>query len=218
VFTPGAAGPEAGPPGAADDDRRARDTLKVFGEQERSQRMVGGFALLLTGAGSVGAGLLADLEYDESYGQPLWIGGAALGASGLLSLFKAGPIEDLATQSAGLSAPLLKDEWAKRASTAATSRQISGWVGIGLGVIAGGAGAAVASGVGDLQESEKESWSVALIAIGGALLGGGVGSLLVESQAEVGYRAAYGTLKPSSISLRLAPSSGGGLGGLQGRF
>ncbi|RYZ63357.1 MAG: hypothetical protein EOP08_11055 [Proteobacteria bacterium] len=156
--------------------------LQAHAGRARSSRRVGGVAMLLSGAGLVGGGLLADLEYDQTYGQVLWIGGAAVGAAGLLSLFKSSPIESLADESGTMSAGSIRANWASMASTARSTRKVSGVVSMALGGAAVVAGSLFAGGVGNLDREDQRDWTVAFFVLSGSLIGGGLSSLLVESE------------------------------------
>jgi hypothetical protein len=181
--------------------------------------MAGGYALMLTGAGLVAGGLLADLEYEESYGETFWIGGVIVMVSGGISIFKHGKLEALAAQVGDGSPVELMHTWGEEARFAKTARQIGGVVLLGLGVAAGTAGGLIAAGVGDLDEQPKRDWSVALLVGSGGLFGGGVASLIVESPIEEGYRAAYGeSAEASTVTVGIAPAPGGGTVSLLGRF
>lgn len=201
------------------DDPAVRSVLRAHAVHARRSRQIGGVTLLVAGAATAGAGLLADLEYDQEYGKVLWIGGAALGVSGLLSLFKTSPMEALEAESAAMSPASLHANWAAMADAARRARKISGVVGMSLGVIAGGAGGLIAAGVGDMERGAKQDWSIALISVGGALLGSGLTSFLVDSDVEVGYRAAYGS-EPGKMQLSfgLSPTPGGAAGGVSARW
>lgn len=175
--------------------------------------------MLVTGATSVGAGLLADLEYDQPYGKVLWIGGAAIGVSGLLGLFKSSAMESFEAEASTMSPTALRVNWAALANSARRSRQISGGVFTLLGVAVAGVGGLIAAGVGDFDRNDKQTWSIALLSVGGALFGSGLSSLLIDSDIELGYRAAYGS-DPNQfrISLGVTPTLGGAAGGVSARW
>lgn len=198
---------QAQPSDEAANEVQARQVLLAFSLQERSERLHGGYGLLISGAAAAGAGLLADLHYEKSYGQPVWIAGAVLGLSGLLSFTQAGPLESFATESTRFRGVALQRHWATLAQRAARARHIAGGINLGVGLLAAGAGGAIAAGVGGLKPDARENWTVALILGGGALASTGVVTLLVESKSELGYRAAYGEAPAEFASLQL----GGGL-------
>ena len=200
----------------SEEDRATRQVLQAHAGRARSSRRVGGVAMLLSGAGLVGGGLLADLEYDQTYGQVLWIGGAAVGAAGLLSLLKSSPIESLADESGTMSAGSIRANWASMASAARSTRKVSGVVSMALGGAAVVAGSLFAGGVGNLDREDQRDWTVAFFVLSGSLIGGGLSSLLVESELETGYRSAYGTeaSKPFALSFGASPTRGGAAAGV----
>jgi hypothetical protein len=182
--------------------------------------LAGGYALMLPGSGLLAGGLLADLEYEASYGESLWIGGLIVMVSGGVSMFKPGKLEGMAEQFGdGRSPDELRSVWQDEAKATKRARQIGGGVLLGLGVVAGTAGSLVAAGVGDADEQPKRDWSVALLLASGGLFAGGVASLLVESPIEEGYRAAYGeSAEGPPVTVGIAPAPGGGTVSLLGRF
>lgn len=206
--------PVVAPP--AEDDRAARQVLQAHADRARTSRRIGGVAMLLSGAGLVGGGLLADLEYDQTYGQVLWIGGAAVGAAGLLSLFRSGPLESLAAESGTMSAASIRVNWAAMASSAKSTRKVSGVVSMALGGAAVVAGSLFAGGVGNLDRADQQDWTVAFFVLSGGLIGSGLSSFFVESDLETGYRSAYGAeaSKPISLSFGAAPTRGGASAGI----
>jgi hypothetical protein len=208
-----------GTPPASDDGKHARQTLDAFALREQSARVVGSYGLFITGAAMVGAGLLADLQYEESYGQVLWIAGTLVSVSGLLTLVTKGPLETFSSKATSMTPSVLREEWATRARKTQSERQIGGIVSIGLGVVAGGAGAAIAAGAGEMAQKTKEGWAVGLLFAGGAFIGGGVVTIAVKSDMELGYRAAYGAdADAPPIRVGIAPVPGGGALSLRGAF
>jgi hypothetical protein len=206
--------PDDEPSAAAENDAQARQTLLAFAVQERSERVHGGYGLLISGAAAGGAGLLAELEFEQSYGRPIWIAGAALGVSGLLSFLKPGPLQSFETESAPFRGAAFQRKWAALARRAARARHITGAINLGVAALGIGTGSALAAGVGGLGRAAKENWSLALILVGGGLASSGVVTLLVESKAELGYRAAYGEAPDDDVALEvgaLALPRGGGV-------
>jgi len=208
-----------GTPPLSDDGKHARQTLEAFALREQSTRIVGSYGMLITGAATVGAGLLADLHYDESYGQVLWIAGTLVSVGAVVNLVREGPLETFSSKATSMTPSALREEWATRARKAQSERQIGGIVSIGLGVVAAGAGAAIAAGAGDMREEVKEGWAVGLLFAGGAFIGGGVITMAVKSDAELGYRAAYGAdADAAPITVGVTPVPGGGALSLRGVF
>ncbi|AKV00913.1 hypothetical protein AKJ09_07576 [Labilithrix luteola] len=202
-----------------DDGAFARRMLRVIGEDARTVRLATGGGLVLTGVGSIAAGVLADASYHQSYGQVLWIGGIAVATSGLVSLFSSTPTEVFARNASTLSPRELEARWAAMAERSRTARKVGGVASVIVGGIAAGTGAALASGAGNLENDSKQAWSVALIAGGAAMLGGGLAAFLVESPLEHGYRAAYGTAAASpDVAVSVAPTTRGAAASLQMRF
>ena len=208
-----------GTPPVSDDGKHARQTLEAFALREQSTRIVGSYGMLITGAATVGAGLLADLHYDESYGQVLWIAGTLVSVGAVVNLLREGPLETFSSKATSMTPTALREEWATRARKAQSERQVGGIVSIGLGVVAAGAGAAIAAGAGDMREEVKEGWAVGLLFAGGAFIGGGVITMAVKSDAELGYRAAYGAdADAPPITVGVTPVPGGGALSLRGAF
>jgi hypothetical protein len=83
-----------------------------------------------------------------------------------------------------------------------------------------GGGAAIAAGLGDLERPAKQDWTTVLVVFGGALIGQGVVSLLVESPFETSYRTAYGTDSSAheALSVNIAPTVGGAAVSLHAAF
>ena len=208
-----------GAPPLSDDGKHARQTLEAFALREQSTRVVGSYGLFITGGAMVGVGLLADLHYEESYGQVIWIAGTLVSVTGLLTLFKAGPLETFSSKATSMTPTALREEWATQAHKAQSERQIGAIVSIGLGVVAAGAGAAIAAGAGDIAQQTKEGWAVGLLLASSAFIGGGVVTMAVKSDMELGYRAAYGAdADASPITVGIAPVPGGGALSLRGAF
>jgi hypothetical protein len=202
-----------------DDGKHARQTLEAFALREQTTRIVGSYGLFITGGAMVGVGLLADLKYDESYGQVIWIAGTLVSVTGLLTLFKEGPLETFSGKATSMTPSALREEWATQARKAQSERKIGGIVSMGLGVVAAGAGAAIAAGAGDMSQQTKEGWAVGLLLVGGAFIGGGVVTMAVKSDMELGYRAAYGAdADAPPITVGFAPVPGGGALSLRGAF
>jgi hypothetical protein len=196
---------------AAPAEPNPQRVLRLFAEHERDARRAGGFSLLIGAAAAIPTGLVADRVYDQGYGQVLWIAGTLAAVSGVTSLFLAGPFERLARDAEAFSPSQLESEWSQRARAARLARHIGGVVGISLGVLMIGAGASIAAGLGDLEREPKHDWTTVLIALGGAVAGQGVASLLLESPFESSHRIAYGT-EPAAgqaLSVRVGPTLGG---------
>jgi hypothetical protein len=190
-------------------------TLQLFADQQRSMRMAAGYSGLLGGAAAIGAGLLADLEYDQDYGQPMWIIGTAVFVSGGISLIAEGSLEGFAEDHRGDAPDALQRAWTEAARSERKARVIGGIVGLSLGAVAAGAGTLIALDAFGMDERPQQDWSVALFLVSGAFLGGGVTALLVESPTEHGYRVAYGNgadEAPIRVAIAGAPSGGMTLG------
>lgn len=199
------------------DGAHARQTLRTFAENEHDGRMAGGFALLVAGGAAVGAGLVTELHFDQSYGRIVWIGGALTAVSGFSSLFRPGPLESLDLQTAGGSAGELRRQWGARAAAARSGRVIGGVVTLVVGAAAAGVGGALGAGMGDLTQDAREAWTLGLLVGGGAFMASGLSTLLLESTLEHAFRTAYGSPAPR-VSLVPAPVAGGGTLALSGRF
>ena len=91
---------------------------------------------------------------------------------------------------------------------------------MGLGALSIGGGAAIAAGLGDLDRTAKQDWTTVLVVFGGALIGQGLLSLLVESPFETSYRTAYGSDSSvhEALSLNIAPTLGGAAVSLHAAF
>lgn len=190
-------------------------------EQAKSKRVGGTVALLSTGGAMTVAGLVADLEYDQSYGEVLWIAGAVTVGLGGINLFVRTPIEQLhGKYASGGGDEHLRAEWAALAEDARSSRTVQGFISLGIGAVGLGAAGAVAAGVGDLDDPERQDWTVALIIAGGATVGGGLAALLVQTDLEAGYNAAYGstTEQYAHLNVGVGPAPGGGYVALNGNF
>jgi MFS family permease len=217
------------PPSAADSVVPAAATpqgtdamraLVQLAESERSARYASAYSLFIGGAAAIAAGLVADLVYERGYGRAVWIFGAVAEVGGVVNLFMAHPFERMAREAEGWSPSQLKSEWARRALIARNTRKVGGVVGLSLGALVIGAGAAVAAGMGDLSREAKQDWTTTLIVFGGAVTGGGLTSLLVESPFESSYRIAYDS-EPSeedSLTLRVGPTLGGAAVSLHAHF
>lgn len=189
----------------------AHTSLRELGRHAEEARIGGGVSLLLVGGAAIAGGLLADLEFKRDFGQVLWITGIVSAASGALSLFAKSRTEKFAARGAYLSAPELESAWAAEARSARSTRHISGVVGTVLGLAAAGVGVAIAAGAGDLGDEAKAGWSVGLVTIGGAVVGSGVATLLVDTEIEQTYSATYGrSVKEAGVTI--APR-GAGIGG-----
>jgi hypothetical protein len=83
-----------------------------------------------------------------------------------------------------------------------------------------GGGAAIGAGLGSMEREAKQDWMTTLVVFGGAMMGGGLTSLIVESPFEASYRIAFGS-DPSEgqpVMLSIAPTVGGAALSLRTRF
>jgi uncharacterized protein (DUF1786 family) len=70
-----------------------------------------------------------------------------------------------------------------------------------------------------MAQKTKEGWAVGLLFASGAFIGGGVVTLAVKSDMELGYRAAYGAdADAPPLTVGIAPVPGGGAVSLRGAF
>jgi hypothetical protein len=210
------------PPSAAAslDDANARRVLVLLAEHGRSSRVANAYSMFIGGAAAITAGIVADSVYDRSYGRPLWIIGALAEVGGVLNLFVPSMYERMAHEAEQLSADQLQKQWLQRALAARSARRIGGVVGLGLGVVSIAGGAAVAAGLGEMERATKQDWTTVLSVFGGALMGQGLVSLLVESPFETSYRTAYGRdlAAHEALSLNIAPTVGGASVSLRSTF
>lgn len=198
----------------------AKRVLLQLAEQERSARYASAYSMFIGGAAAITAGLVADFVYDRGYGRVIWIVGAAAEVGGVVNLLVAQPFERMASEADAWSPSQLQSEWSRRALTARKARKIGGIVGLSLGALAIGGGAAIAAGLGDMEREAKQDWTTTLVVFGGAMMGGGVTSLLVESPYESSYRVAYGSEpgETQPVMLSVAPMPGGAALSLRGSF
>jgi len=198
----------------------AKRVLLQLAEHERSARYASAYSMFIGGAAAISAGLIADFAYDRGYGRVVWIAGAVIEVGGVVSLLVTQPFERMAAEADAWSPSQLQSEWSRRALTARQARKIGGVVGLSLGALAIGGGAAIAAGLGDMEREPKQDWTTTLIVFGGAMMGGGVTSLLVESPFEASYRVAYGSEpgETEPVKLSVAPMPGGAALSLRGSF
>jgi len=198
----------------------AKRVLVQLAEHERSARHAGAYSMFIGGAAAVTAGLIADFGYDRGYGRVVWIVGAVAGLGGVVNLLMAQPFERMAAEADAWSPSQLQSEWSRRALTARKARKIGGIVGLSLGALAIGGGAAIAAGLGDMERESKQDWTTTLVVFGGAMMGSGVTSLLVESPFESSYRIAYGSEpgETEPVMLSIAPTPGGAALSLRASF
>jgi MFS family permease len=208
------------PQARAQEQPDAKRVLLQLAEQQRSARYASAYSMFIGGAAAITAGLIADFSYDRGYGRVIWIVGAAAELGGVVNLLVAQPFERMAREAEAWSPSQLQSEWSRRALTARKARKIGGVVGLSLGVLAIGAGAAIAAGLGDMNREPKQDWTTTLIVFGGAMMGGGVTSLLVESPFESSYRIAYGSEpgETAPVMLSVAPTLGGAALSLRASF
>jgi hypothetical protein len=183
--------------------------LRSLAERERWARIAGAYSMLISGAATITAGIIADAAYDRYYGKPLWIVGAIIEVGGIMNLLRGGTFERLASAADTYGPAQLQREWSQRALAVRAGRKIGGAVSFVLGALTIGTGVAIAAGLGDLDKEQKQDWNTALIATGGGIIGSGFVSLLVESPLESGYRAAYGADPDGGVSVDVAPTIGG---------
>jgi hypothetical protein len=202
-----------------EEGKRARKVLDALASRERSLRVAGSYAGLIVGATTLGVGVVAETQSDKTYGIPIWIIGGTFVFHGVLGLVTRGPLETLASQADAESDAGLRDRWGSMARSARSERQVEGWLNVALGTMAVGAGTALAVGAGDLTSGERTGWSVAMLFTGGAVAGVGVASLITLSEAELGYRAAYGAAPPPPpMRVGFGALPGGGAFSLRGTF
>ncbi|HTU62657.1 MAG TPA: hypothetical protein VMF89_29550 [Polyangiales bacterium] len=198
----------------------AKRVLLQMAAQERSARHANAYSMFISGAAAITAGLVADFAYDRGYGRVVWIAGAIVEVGGVVNLLVSQPFERMANEADGWSPSQLQSEWSRRALAARGARKIGGVVGLSLGALAIGGGAAIAAGLGDMEREPKQDWTTTLIVFGGAMMGGGVTSLLVESPFESSYRVAYGAEpgETETMKLSVAPLPGGAALSLRASF
>ena len=192
----------------------------MLADREESGRVAGAYSMFISGAAAITAGVIADAVYDRYYGKPLWIIGTIVEVGGLLSLFRAGTFERLARDADAYTAEQLQSQWSQRALLARKGRKIGGAASLVLGALTIGTGAAIAGGLGDLKGERKQDWTIALVSVGGGVMGSGLVSLLVESPLESAYRSAYGTEPDGTnpVTLNVAPTLGGAALQLRANF
>lgn len=211
---------QAQPAAAAESAPDAKRVLSQLAAQERDARYASAYSMFIGGAAAITAGLIADFAYDRGYGRVIWIVGAAAELGGVMNLLVAHPFERMANEADAWTPSQLQSEWSRRALTARKARKLGGVIGLSLGALVIGGGAAIAAGLGDMEREPKQDWTTTMIVFGGAMMGGGVTSLLVESPFESSYRMAYGSEpgETEPVRLSVAPLPGGAALSLRASF
>lgn len=198
--------------------------LEELGRKEADDRMVMAWTSVALGAAATGAGLLADYEYDASYGEAVWILGLLSVAGGLSNFVFRGPMEQFAAEhgpgSPHYSPAALEAAWREKADEARTGRKIASVIAMGLGVAGIAAATAVVAGAGDLDDGDKAEWSVIGYVGGTAFATAGVMAWFVESPMERHYHLAYRAASTPSahLGLGVSPVRGGAAVQLGGVF
>jgi hypothetical protein len=200
-----------------DEGMRARAVLDAFAAREHTIRIVGSYAGLIGGATTFGFGIAAESRYPRTFSPGFWIFGSTLLVDGVVGLLTRGPLESLAEHAGSQTDAALREGWAASARAAKRGRQIGGWMSVGLGTGAMAAGTALALGATDLSDTARTGWSAGLLIAGGITAGMGTATLLVKSETELGYQAAYGA-EPPPVTVGFAPLPGGGAVSLAGTF
>jgi hypothetical protein len=210
---------DADGPIRADDDRRAAAVLGALGEQANEFKTVNSWAKVIAGGAFTTAGIVVDSRYDASYGPALWLGGVAVMANGLASLFVRPPIASFAAEMG--PAPVgLEATWRARAADAKSRRKLVGIIDLSVGAVGAGAATVLAAGVGDLSREDRSRWVALTILAGGVAFADGLYRLLVESDIEKGYGLAYPetTLAATRVDVSIAPLPRGAALALQATF
>ena len=206
-------------PAAAIDEEgaRARAVLDALAVREHSMRVVGSYGALVGGAAVAGLGIAAESRYPRTFSPAFWILSGSLVVNGVAGLLTRGPLESLADRAGGQSDAALREGWAAAARSAERQRQIGGWISVGLGAGTLATGAALALGATSMEDKARTGWSGGLLVAGGIMSGTGVATLLIKTETEFGYRAAYGS-DPPPLTVGIAPLPGGGAVSLAGTF
>jgi hypothetical protein len=207
---PAAATSEAvGPSPAA---QHAAAVLQKLGKQEQHDRIIGSSLSVALGTAAIGAGLLVDRQYDQSYGEVLWITGLLGVGGGLLGLVMRGPMQRFAEEWRSDPSPALQSAWRLKAEQGRSSRKLLGVINL---VIAGAgiaSGALLLAGAGDLNRSDQANLATLAFLGSGLFASAGIASLTLESRFERGYGLAYPALARglSPLHIGFAPARGGG--------
>lgn len=207
------------------DASRPFAVLSSFAEHARSKKLTTSISFGVLGLSATGAGLIADVGFEQDYGKAIWIAGLSSIAVGGVLYFLPTPLEGLEEQFAGAESHdvrALEQAWSKAADGARIGRIINGSISAALGAGVAATGIVFAAGAGDLDDSARAALSMSLVLGGGGILAGGLLAALTESDVELGYSAAFDEPKPRSArrawSVVAGPTVGGAAVGLQGTF
>jgi hypothetical protein len=210
---------EERPERQASNPDHAASVLDGFAEAAHRARLLTGYTVLGLGVTATGIGLIADLEYDKSYGSTLWIAGAGGIVGSVLGLLGSSAIERFAEDhgagAPGYSPEGLEAAWRARIESERSKRKTVSIIGMGIGAAFLGASGALLAGVGDMDRSERGRLVVTTGLLGGANLSGGLVTLLIESDLERAFERAYGTGDVSSVGIHVGVAPVGGGGALQ---
>jgi hypothetical protein len=207
---PAAAASESVGPSPA--TQHAAAVLQKLGKQEQHDRIVGSSLSIALGTAAIGTGLLVDRQYDQSYGEVLWITGLLGVGGGLLGLVMRGPMQRFAEEWHSDPSPALQSAWHIKAEEGRSSRKLLGVINLVIGGAGVASGALLLAGAGDLNRSDQADLATLAFLGGGLFVSAGIAGLTLESNFERGYGLAYpapaSALPPLHIGF--APARGGG--------
>ena len=197
------------------------DVLDVFADRSRARRLSGGIGMATLGATSIAAGVILDAGFDRDYGKVFWITGIASMSTSAMYLFLPGPMELVRYKYGRGSVEELHDGWKSLARAARSYRRVNGIMNVGLGGAAIVTGSLFAAGAFDVSEDTRSVVTMATLIAGGAFVARGVVNLMLTTEVEQGFSAAFGgerahTRAARPVMFGFSPLRGGGMATLSG--
>jgi len=192
--------------------QHAAAVLKKLGKQEQHDRIIASSLSVVLGSAAIATGLFVDRQYDQSYGEVLWITGLLGVGGGLLGLVTRGPMQRFAEEWHSDPSPALQSAWHIKAEQGRSSRKVLGVINLVIGGAGIASGALLLAGAGDLNRSDQANLATLAFLGGGLFASAGIAGLTLESGFERGYGLAYPAAASalSPLHIGFAPARGGG--------
>lgn len=216
---------EATPPTERrDDPDSVFRQFSVYAKHQKARRIAGAVGGMVVGGATIGIGAVLQSSVNVDPQPWYFVGGIVIGLSAV-GLLIPSPAETMArsgrVDESGHSheeAEAFEAKWASAADRARRNRIVGGIVNLAIGAGAAGAGLAIVSGAGNMNDDARAPWGSVLIGLGAGVMGSGVVSFFYKTPLETSfdqYRAGQsptetGSAPPAlSVSLSALPTGTG---------
>lgn len=167
--------------------------FSIYAKDQKARRIAGSLGGVAIGGTTIALGAILHETVDANPEPWFIIGGVTAGLS-LIGLFMPSPAEQLAHQyradqlgHSAEEAEMFERKWEAAAGRAKSARIVGGVINLVLGAGATGAGIAILSGAGNLDDTGRGTWGSVLIAAGAGVMTAGVTSFIIKSPVETSY-------------------------------